>query len=104
MAVWFITGCSSGFGHEIAQAALARGDKVVATARNASKLKDLKAMGALTLSLDVTAPESEIQKVVAQAIGAYGKIDILFNNAGVVLEGAVEECRYVLNASFDSEH
>jgi NADP-dependent 3-hydroxy acid dehydrogenase YdfG len=96
MVVWFITGCSSGFGQEVAKAALARGDKVVATARNASKLEDLKILGALTLSLDVTDTETEIEKVVAEAIKTYGVIDILLNNAGVILEGAIEEARQIL--------
>jgi NADP-dependent 3-hydroxy acid dehydrogenase YdfG len=95
MVVWFITGCSSGFGSETTRVALARGDKVIATARNASKLKHLADLGALTLSLDVTAPDAEIQKVVAEAIKIYGHVDILFNNAGQVLEGAVEEIRFV---------
>jgi NADP-dependent 3-hydroxy acid dehydrogenase YdfG len=71
MAVWFITGCSSGFGKEVAKEALARGDKVVATARNTNKLEDLKILGALTLSLDVTDAEAEIEKVVAEAIKTY---------------------------------
>jgi NADP-dependent 3-hydroxy acid dehydrogenase YdfG len=93
MAVWFITGCSSGFGKEVAKEALARGDKVVATARNTNKLEDLKILGALTLSLDVTDAEAEIEKVAAEPIKTYGVIDILLNNAGVILEGAVEEAR-----------
>jgi NADP-dependent 3-hydroxy acid dehydrogenase YdfG len=93
MAIWFITGCSSGFGQEVARAALVRADKVVATARNSSNLQDLKALGALTLSLDVTGPESDIEAVVAEAIKAYGAIDILLNNAGIILEGAIEEAR-----------
>jgi NAD(P)-dependent dehydrogenase (short-subunit alcohol dehydrogenase family) len=89
--VWFITGCSSGFGREIVHAALARGDKVVATARNPSKIEDLAKSGALTLALDVTSPDAEIEKVVAQALEHYGHIDILLNNAGMLLEGAIEE-------------
>ncbi|OBT44288.1 hypothetical protein VE00_05880 [Pseudogymnoascus sp. WSF 3629] len=91
MAVWFISGCSSGFGDQIARQALARGDKVVATARNASKLSELKKLGALTLSLDITSPDDVIQKVAKDAIDAYGAIDYLINNAGYILEAAVEE-------------
>ena len=91
MAVWFITGCSSGFGEQLAQQALARGDKVVATARNAAKLSKLKDSGALTLSLDITASDDVIQKVAKEAIDTYGKIDYLINNAGYILEAAVEE-------------
>ena len=56
---------------------------MVATARNANMLEDLKILGALTLPLDVTDAEAEIKKVVAEAIKAYG----------VILEGAVEEAR-----------
>jgi NADP-dependent 3-hydroxy acid dehydrogenase YdfG len=66
---------------------------VVATARNANKLEDLKILGALTLPLDVTNAEAEIEKVVAEAIKTYRVIDILLNNAGVILEGAAEEAR-----------
>jgi len=91
MAVWLITGCSSGFGDEVAKAALARGDKVIATARNASKLSSLADLGATTLSLDITASDSEIQSVIRKAVSVYGAIDILLNNAGYILEGAVEE-------------
>lgn len=93
MAVWFITGCSSGFSQEVAKAALARGGKVVATARNAIKPEDLKKSGALTLSLDVTDIEAAIQEVVAEAIKLYGVIDIVLNNASVILERAIEEAR-----------
>lgn len=91
MSVWLISGCSSGFGDQIARQALARGDKVVATARNASKLDELKKLGALTLSLDITSPDDVIQKVAKEAIDTYGKIDYLINNAGYILEAAVEE-------------
>ncbi|KFY18134.1 hypothetical protein V491_04851 [Pseudogymnoascus sp. VKM F-3775] len=91
MSVWFISGCSSGFGDQIARQALARGDKVVATARNAAKLSELKELGALTLSLDITSPDDVIQKVVKEAIDAYGTIDYLINNAGYILEAATEE-------------
>lgn len=93
--VWLITGGSSGFGREIAKVALARGDRVVATARNATKIADLKAAGATTLSLDITSGDAETSRVVAQAVKAYGQIDILVNAAGYILEGAVEECRFV---------
>jgi hypothetical protein len=53
--------------------------KSIATARTASKLKHLADLGALTLSLDVTAPDAEIEKVVAEALKTYGYIDILFH-------------------------
>ena len=93
MATWFITGCSSGFGTEIAKAALADGHNVVATARDAGKLRDLEARGAYVLSLDITAPDEEIEKVVADAVNKFGSVDILVNNAGYILEGAIEESK-----------
>ena len=80
--VWFITGCSSGFGAALTREALRRGDKVIATARNASKLFDLKADGADTMSLDVTAPLPELKKKAEEAHSLHGRIDYLINNAG----------------------
>lgn len=91
--VWLITGCSSGLGRELALAALARGDSVIATARNAAKLEDLKQRGAAAISLDVTSSDDVLKKIIADAVAIYGRIDILVNNAGYVLQGAVEECR-----------
>ena len=88
---WLITGCSSGFGSEMVQQALARGDTVIATARNPAKLSHLAALGATTLALDVTASDETIEGVIASAIKKHGHIDILVNNAGAVLEGAIEE-------------
>lgn len=93
MSTWFITGCSSGFGNEIAKTALADGHNVIATARDAKKLKDLETVGAYTLSLDITAPDTEIKKVVAQAVKKFGSISLLVNNAGYILEGAIEEAK-----------
>ena len=93
MPTWFITGCSSGFGLEIAKAAIAAGDKVVATSRHATKLKELEDAGALVISLDIAGGDGEVNKAVAKAIDTFGSIDVLINNAGYVLEGAVEEVR-----------
>ena len=93
MPTWFITGCSSGFGLEIAKAALAVGDKVVATSRDATKLGELEKAGALVLSLKIAAGDEEVKKAVTKAIDTFGSINILVNNAGYVLEGAVEEVR-----------
>ncbi|CAI5717318.1 unnamed protein product [Peronospora destructor] len=90
--VWFVTACSSGFGKEIVLAALARGDRVIATARDASKLQDLVEQGARAMALDVTANDTEIKKVIAEALSFYGTIDILVNNAAFLLGGAIEEC------------
>ena len=91
--VWFITACSSGFGREIAIAALNRGDHVIATARDLTKLEDLKARGATVLALDVCVGDARMQSIVEAALAVHGRIDILVNNAGYVLQGAVEECR-----------
>ena len=89
--VWFITGCSSGFGKELTLCALSSGDKVIATARDASKLKDLEEAGADIISLDVTKPLEELKKVAQEASKLYGRIDYLINNAGYNQVGGLEE-------------
>ncbi|PLN86965.1 hypothetical protein BDW42DRAFT_182323 [Aspergillus taichungensis] len=89
--VWFITGCSSGFGRLIAQAARQRGDVVVATARHLAALDDLAAQSALTYALDVTWPDEQLQGVVSAVVAQTGRIDILVNNAGYILTGGIEE-------------
>jgi NAD(P)-dependent dehydrogenase (short-subunit alcohol dehydrogenase family) len=91
--VWFITGSSSGFGYLLAKEVLRRGERVIATARDASKLDDLlkqHPQTARTFSLDVTKPE-EIESVAQQAIAAFGHVDVLVNNAGYGVNGAIEE-------------
>ena len=92
--VWLVTGASRGFGLRIARAALARGDAVVATARNTASLAALghpaDLPGLLPLALDVT-DEAQAQSVAAAAIARFGRIDVLVNNAGFGLLGAVEE-------------
>jgi NAD(P)-dependent dehydrogenase (short-subunit alcohol dehydrogenase family) len=89
--VWFITGCSSGFGRAIAEAALAAGHRVIATARDIRSIADLEKEGHChLLALDVTEPES-IPKVIREAAEVWGRIDVLVNNAGYGLVGAVEE-------------
>lgn len=90
--IWLITGTSSGFGGLLTKAALAHGDKVIATARDPAKIADLKALGAATLALDVTDTEENVNKTIAAAVEIYGHIDILVNNAAYILEGAIEEC------------
>jgi len=89
--VWFITGCSSGFGEQLALEALSRGDKVIATARNPSKLDSLKKAGANVMALDVTAPLEELQASATEAYRVYNRIDVLVNNAGYIMQGALEE-------------
>ncbi|HUP91240.1 MAG TPA: oxidoreductase [Solimonas sp.] len=91
--VWLITGCSKGLGRTLAAEVLARGDRVVATARNASSLAALAAEAparVLALALDVT-DQARVGEVVQQATERFGRIDVLVNNAGYGLAGAVEE-------------
>jgi NAD(P)-dependent dehydrogenase (short-subunit alcohol dehydrogenase family) len=90
--VWFITGASRGFGASIAKDALARGDRVVATARNPQTV--IAALGdhpnLLALQLDVTNEQAALE-AARLAIARYARVDILVNNAGYGLLGAVEE-------------
>ena len=91
--VWFITGASTGFGRLLAEEVLRRGDKVVATARDEGKVIDLTdryPTEALALELDVT-EKDHILAGVRDAIDAFGRIDVLVNNAGYGLVGAAEE-------------
>ncbi|OQV09753.1 hypothetical protein CLAIMM_13842 [Cladophialophora immunda] len=89
--VWFITGTSSGFGKALTLEVLKRGDKVIASARNANKLEDLKKAGADTMSLDVTYPLEKLKVLAEEAHGLYGRIDFLINNAGYCQVGGLEE-------------
>jgi len=91
--VWFITGCSTGFGRELAKLVLARGWRAVVTGRDASKVADIAAGHndrALILPLDVTR-RAQIDEVVAQAKQRFGRIDALVNNAGYGYLAAIEE-------------
>ena len=91
--VWFVTGCSTGFGREFVRAALGHGFQVVATARDPKKLHDLIAGHedkAKMLTLDVTNGD-QIKHAVSEAERAFGRIDVLVNNAGYGYLAAVEE-------------
>ncbi|WP_271892786.1 oxidoreductase [Candidatus Phyllobacterium onerii] len=91
--VWFITGCSTGFGRELARHTLELGYPTVVTARNVSQIEDI-AKGhednALLLKLDVTKPE-DIENAVKAATERFGRIDVLVNNAGIGYFASFEE-------------
>lgn len=91
--VWLITGCSSGFGREIAQQVLARGWRALVTARNPDVVSDIvEAAGdrARAFALDVSRPD-QIRAAVAAAEEAFGRIDVLVNNAGFSYLTSIEE-------------
>jgi NAD(P)-dependent dehydrogenase (short-subunit alcohol dehydrogenase family) len=92
MLVWLVTGASRGLGRHVCEAALTRGDAVVATARDPAQLAD--ALGSperlLTAALDIT-DERAARAAVAAALERFERIDVLVNNAGRGLIGAVEE-------------
>ena len=91
--VWFITGCSTGFGLELAKLVLARGWRAVLTARKPEALADLATEyqdNALVLKLDVT-NAADIEQAVSEAEARFGQIDVLVNNAGYGYLAAIEE-------------
>jgi NAD(P)-dependent dehydrogenase (short-subunit alcohol dehydrogenase family) len=89
--VWLVTGASRGIGAEIAKAILASGDKLVATARKVEALDQLgKDDNLFNVALDVT-DEAQAQQAVSAALAHFGRIDVLVNNTGYGLLGAVEE-------------
>ena len=93
MKTWFITGTSRGFGREWAIAALERGDRVAATARNLASLDDLVATygdAILPIALDVTDRDADFA-AVKRAHEHFGRLDIIVNNAGYGHFGMVEE-------------
>ncbi|HEY4785953.1 MAG TPA: SDR family NAD(P)-dependent oxidoreductase, partial [Bacteroidales bacterium] len=91
--VWFITGSSRGLGRSITKAVLASGYNVAATARNPEQLSDLTQKfpnQILALQLDVN-NKAQIHKAVEQTVRHFGRIDVLVNNAGFGVTGAIEE-------------
>lgn len=104
--VWLITGCSTGFGLELARQVIARGDRAIVTARGKERLASLVAgheSTTLALDLDVTRPE-QIEASVTAAMARWGQIDILVNNAGfgyltTVEEGDDDEIRRMFDAN-----
>ncbi len=91
--VWFITGSSRGFGRRFVEAALSRGDKVAASARDIGSLADLVAAygsAILPLKLDVT-DKAEVATAMRKAYEHFGRLDVVVNNAGYGVFGFVEE-------------
>ncbi|WP_242124039.1 SDR family NAD(P)-dependent oxidoreductase [Sphingobium sp. Sx8-8] len=103
--IWFITGASRGFGRLWAEAALARGDKVAATARSVEGVADLAERygdAVLPLAMDVTNRE-QVANAVARAHAFFGRLDVVLNNAGYALIGAIEEGKEEdVRAEFDT--
>ncbi|KAJ5708021.1 hypothetical protein N7488_007822 [Penicillium malachiteum] len=95
--VWLVTGCSSGIGEAFVRAILAKGDRVIATARASNgisggdRLASLKEAGAATLELDVLASQEDLNLKAKEAWKIYGQVDVLVNNAGYVEAGIFEE-------------
>jgi NAD(P)-dependent dehydrogenase (short-subunit alcohol dehydrogenase family) len=103
--VWFITGCSTGFGRALAQLVIDRGWRLVATARNRARVAEL-AQGTedrvLALALDV-AKQDQVEQAVAAATERFGRIDVLVNNAGYGYQSSVEEgVEAEIRAQFDA--
>ena len=91
--VWLITGCSTGFGRELAKFVLSQGFKAAVAARNTDDVKDIiegHESNAISIKLDVT-KKDEIKLAVEKTIQKFGRIDVLVNNAGIGYFGAVEE-------------
>jgi NAD(P)-dependent dehydrogenase (short-subunit alcohol dehydrogenase family) len=103
--VWFITGCSTGFGRELARLVLDRGWRAVVTARDPSKVSDLVTghkQNALALELDVTR-EDQVAAATKAALDRFGRIDVLVNNAGYGYLAAIEEGEEAeIRAMFDA--
>lgn len=92
--VWLITGCSSGLGLVLARTVLERGDNVIATARDSSRIALQPRENLRLLQLDVTATQESLDQKITLATTFFGHIDVLVNNAGYVLTDVWEEIRY----------
>ncbi len=91
--VWFITGCSTGFGRQLAQEVLKAGYRAAVTSRKMEDVKDIVDAypeTAIAIKLDVT-NEAEIKAAAAEAVQKFGQVDVLVNNAGIGYFGAIEE-------------
>lgn len=93
--VWLVTGATSGLGKALVSNIVSKGDKVIATGRNAEhRLADLKSGDVAVVDLDVSASKEIIEAQVTKAWGAFGRVDVLVNNAGFSAPKSVEEARY----------
>ena len=99
--VWLITGCSSGFGTSLSIIALKAGHKVIATSRNPSKdpevVQQIEHLGGIWLPLDVNGSTEHLQGVIDEGNKKFGRIDVLVNNAGFAILGALEDTRQDLS-------
>ncbi|WP_298092284.1 oxidoreductase [uncultured Sphingomonas sp.] len=102
--VWFITGCSTGFGRALAERVLARGQRVVATARDRARVADLAGDDETLLALDLDVTDAgQIAAAVDAAMARFGRIDVLVNNAGYGYQAAIEEgVEAEIRAQFDA--
>jgi NADP-dependent 3-hydroxy acid dehydrogenase YdfG len=95
--VWLITGCSAGFGKSLALLVLKAGHHVIATSRDPSSspqlVKKIEELGGIWLPLDMTSSKESMQKTVEEATKKWGRIDVLVNNAGMSILGALEDFR-----------
>jgi len=95
--VWLITGCSAGFGKSLALLVLKAGHHVIATSRTPSKstslVKKVEMLRGIWLPLDLTSGKEHMQKIVDEGTKNWGRIDVLVNNAGISILGALEDFR-----------
>lgn len=103
--VWLVTGCSTGFGRELARLVLGRGWRAVVTARRVAEVEDIVAEAddrALALALDVT-HQDQVVAAVAAAEARFGAVDVLVNNAGYGYQSSIEEgVEAEIRAQFDA--
>lgn len=93
--VWLVTATTSGLGAALVQHLASRGERVIATGRKAEdRLTHLRSENVTVLDLDVTAPRAQIDAQIAKAWQVWGRIDVLYNNAGVSAPKSIEEARY----------
>lgn len=91
---WLITDCSSEFGEKFISILAASGDKTVATARTIESIQHLTGPNIALLSLDITAPQEELDLKIKEALSFFGGIGVLVNNAGYLRGGMLEEVKW----------